>query len=139
MILGRLFKIHPFFDESLFNILRKTPTNVYILVIRESNNMALNSELYRRWKDYQDKLCCETAQALDGVETSCCGRIHSFHDFFQQQHQRMLNGSVNNVDTSKTDHYFSDPSYVLHRLRFVHYKHYVKALLSATAVLDTFP
>ena len=30
-------------------------------------------------------------------------------------------------------------SYVLHRLRFIHYHNYLIALLSATSVLDTFP
>jgi hypothetical protein len=37
------------------------------------------------------------------------------------------------------DNYSVDEMYVLDRIRFVHHKHYVDALLNAVMVLDTFP
>jgi hypothetical protein len=141
MILGRLFKVHPVFDDVLFDILLNTAPNVYIVVVRESNNIDLNSELYVRWKVKQTEICCEAAGNMD-PSISCCGRMHSYKDYFQEQHEAMLTGGSDS-DTAGTmggkGKRFSDRSYVLHRLRFVHYNYYVQALMSATAVLDTFP
>lgn len=146
MILGRLFKIHPLFDDALFDILMNTEPSVYIVVVREKNNVELNAELYRRWKEKQDVICCEASDAVDSSH-SCCGRGSRYRDYYHAQHALTLNRSASQGSGSgsgpgsgeKEGGRFSDRSFVLHRLRFVHYSSYVTALMAATAVLDTFP
>lgn len=134
MILGRLFKIHPVFDDVLFNILARTPPEVYVLVVRESSNTALNAELYLRWKAKQERVCCDIS-STESAARSCCGNTDLYREYHRE---KQVNNSGGHFP-SEEDNNFLDSSYVLHRLRFVHYKHYTHALTSAVGVLDTFP
>lgn len=122
IILARLFKIHPMFDEVLFRILRGVVADeqrasgaaCYIVVVREKT-LEWNHILFERWATYQRQLCC-----ADGASQDCCSEYY------------LLN-SVSSANVS------SDEAYVLHRIRFVNYRHYSLALVHARLVLDTFP
>lgn len=48
LILGRLFKIHPIFDELLFKLLQILPANMYVVMIAEPI-AELNQQLYSRF------------------------------------------------------------------------------------------
>lgn len=136
MILGRLFKVHPLFDDILFNILQSTATNVYVIVVREKNNVDLNSELHHRWMLKQEEVCCSGGSS---ELSSCCGRVHSYKDYYHSQHIKQMNNMGSEAKHGPNEGLFTDSRYVLHRIRFVHYDFYVHALMAATAVLDTFP
>lgn len=56
LILGRLFKIHPLFNEALVDILLKTSENVYIVVISEKISYWNNIIYDRLYELMNDKL-----------------------------------------------------------------------------------
>lgn len=163
LVLGRLFKLHPSFDEILFRILQSTPDNVYILFVREKNS-ALNDLLYRRWEEYQEKLCCEEEQSQREINhgtvlPTCCGNMNLYQRLYQYRHLDMteVDSKVNirgkrsnSLDNScEGDSMFckkmmsnvvtGNQTFVMHRLRFIHYSSYLDAVLSAHVVLDTYP
>lgn len=138
MILGRLFKVHPLFDDVLFDILMRTPANVYVVIVREKNNIELNSDLYQRLKRKQESICCQSSNATDNV-LSCCEGMATYRDYYRAEHDRIFNISTYRAGGEEGKNRFADPAYVLHRIRFVHYDSYVNVLMGAAAVLDTFP
>lgn len=151
LVLGRLFKLHPMFDEALFDILQSTPDNVYILFVREKNG-DMNRLLADRWANVQEERCCQReGQRGEGGamgETSCCGNMKMYRQLYFQRHQTLMkNGDSSLADAdinmlskmSNISGTSSHADYVLHRVRFIQYDAYVDALLNARAVLDTFP
>ena len=136
LILGRIFKIHPAFDEVLFEILLRTSPDVYIVVIREKDNLDLNSELYQRLKRKQAELCCSSNEVPSLTNNSCCGKTQVHKDFYEHQYKSFSASGMNDYERLTNS---IDSRYVLHRIRFIHYNNYLKALMTATAVLDTFP
>jgi hypothetical protein len=151
LVLGKLFKLHPDFDEVLFSILLESQAAAvdppwYLLFISERNH-DLNRLVYQRWKEKQRKICCGSDEDEDDVNDQ----------------KGKSKGTKNPLRTSPCCHYFSFceiklrsnattegehdllltqercQNFVLHRLRFVNYARYLDALFSSSLVLDTFP
>jgi hypothetical protein len=150
IILGKLFKLHPDFDEALFSILLQSqssspttsPSSLspslasssstwYLLFIAEKNSH-MNRVLYLRWREKQREICC--MNHWNPLQTSpCC----EFLSYCEMTFARLENTTLTTEDQELLARRCQN--YVLHRLRFVHYHHYTKALFSTTVALDTFP
>ena len=90
--------------------------------------MDLASLLYQRWKSRQEMICCESSEVHSNDVNSCCRRASS-----GSSRPKLHDRDSENVSLDM------NPRYVLSRIFFIHYEYYVDALLTATAVLDTFP
>jgi hypothetical protein len=153
IVLGQLFKLHPSFDEALLRLLLGTPESTYVVLVREKL-ASVNRMLYERWQRLQEEICCRVdgnAEATDGDEEvsfpSCCGNMSLYRRMHHRRHDELLgirSEKIEDKDAALYESFLrhlssSSISYVMHRIRFIHYKHYDQALLTARVVLDTFP
>lgn len=164
MVLGQLFKLHPSFDDALFQLLMGTTEDVFVVLIREKI-ASVNHMLHRRWYGLQEELCCAESVATSAVDSndtfpSCCGNVNLYMKMHRRRHNALL-GSGGPVESMYPKEYklnedldddslyerfgrsvaagTTSKAFVMHRLRFISYKHYDASLLNARVVLDTFP
>jgi hypothetical protein len=149
LVLGKLFKLHPNFDEVLFSILLQSQRQPWYILFISERNSDLNRLLYQRWRDKQREICCgKNKWTRQGIENPlqtlpCC---HYF-SFCERKLSSIGSSSVGTREAEQEQEWREEEefitqqcqNFVLHRLRFVHYARYLDALFSASAVLDTFP
>jgi hypothetical protein len=145
IVLGKLFKLHPTFDEVLFSILLQSqpspssststePQPTWYLVFIAERNHHMNRLVSLRWKEKQREICC--LNYWNPLQTSPCCEFLSYCELTFHRLEReniLLTEEERELLTRRCQ------NYVLHRLRYIHYHSYTTALLSATVALDTFP
>lgn len=115
MVLGRLFKLHPDFDEALAGVLAQSPDNTVLVLVAEKLG-EWNQIIYDRLLD------SVTALLLRKTETG--SNISSDSEIFD---------SMRREEAS-----FRAAAY-MQKIRFVTYEHYSDFLLLSEVVLDTYP
>ena len=142
MVLGRLFKMHPDFDEALAGILMGTPDNVVLVFVAEKLG---------EWNEiiYERLLLRVTALVLKETQSDIQTQTQS--DILTQTQTPSSDGSylTSNVESENFRHgdVEGDREGVVSvraagymgKVRFVSYAHYSDFLLLAEAVLDTYP
>lgn len=110
MILGRLFKFHPTFDQVLVDLLiwfEENKIDAHVILIAEKHR-SWNNKIYNRL--FQRLLATYSARS-----------------------------AANLVNNNNTEQLYMAVLASLTRLHFISYSNYVPALLAASVVLDTFP
>ena len=111
-VLGRLFKLHPSFDEAMAGVLLDSPSNTVLVLVAERIG-EWNELIYNR---LQERV---TAVVLS----------------------RMMSVKEKNMTETSRDPYDvrGDTVAAMSKLRFVSYSFYGRLVQLATVVLDTYP
>lgn len=136
IIIGKLFKLHPTFDETLFSILLQSQSNPWYLLFISEKNIDLNQMVYTRWKEKQKQICCINSHNPLRI-SPCCQHL----SFCEMKYYELSTVQYwTNISTQDKELLAERcHNYVLHRFRFVDYSQFLDALMSATVALDTFP
>lgn len=122
MVLGRLFKLHPDFDETLANILIHSPDNTVLVLV---------AEIIEEWNVViYDRILAALISLLES------GTLEN--QFENQFEKNPISGDFDPKKTIEFDKPLTAAD-IIKKLRFVSYDRYSDMLLLSTVILDTYP
>lgn len=125
VVLGRLFKLHPKFDEVLAGILISSPENSLVVLISEKIN-DWNEVIYDRIYNHIINLLNSTYSIDNDISiTSNYTTIKGLH--------------LGSSKLSPPHKLITRADLIIKKLRFLNYDYYGDLLRAASVVLDTFP
>ena len=118
MVLGRLFKLHPDFDETLANILIHSPDNTVLVLV---------AEIIEEWNVViYDRILAALIFLLESGTLENQFEKNPISGDFDPKNAIELDKSLIAAD-------------IIKKLRFVSYDRYSDMLLLSTVILDTYP
>ena len=118
MVLGRLFKLHPDFDETLANILIHSPDNTVLVLV---------AEIIEEWNVViYDRILDALIFLLESGTLENQFEKNPISGDFDPKNAIELDKSLIAAD-------------IIKKLRFVSYDRYSDMLLLSTVILDTYP
>ena len=118
MVLGRLFKLHPDFDETLANILIHSPDNTVLVLV---------AEIIEEWNVViYDRILAALIFLLESGTLENQFEKNPIRGDFDPKNAIELDKSLIAAD-------------IIKKLRFVSYDRYSDMLLLSTVILDTYP
>ena len=136
VILGRLFKIHPYFDDAIINILFQSPQYTYIIYIAERTNFYWNEVIYDRLKKRCQQLLGEILYSHSNFNSGLINELNRYPGIRDAIIGNHIN--ITNDDRSVIN---SLVELLMKRVRFLHFYRYVWIITSkhTRVALDTFP